>query len=91
MGVSKSSILNNVIRNYWRGIFLDSNMGCPELPLCFYSTGIVVKGNKVLGNFIDLYHQESALGNTWENNKCQTKEDAEIPDCTILFLDGFEY
>jgi len=91
MGVSESSILNNVIRNYWRGIFLDANAGCPGMPPCFYSTGIVVKGNTVLGNFIDLYHQESALGNTWENNKCQTKEGAEIPDCTVLFLDGFEY
>jgi hypothetical protein len=31
MGNSESSILNNVIRNNCRGIFLDSNMGCPGL------------------------------------------------------------
>jgi hypothetical protein len=30
MGNTESSILNNVIRNGWRGIFVDSIMGCPE-------------------------------------------------------------
>jgi nitrous oxidase accessory protein NosD len=85
MGTSDSSILNNVIRNMWRGIFLDANMDCPDSspgPECFYATDNVISGNQVTGNFIDLYHHEYAVGNTWENNICQTKEGAEIPACT---------
>ena len=59
-------------------------------PYCYYATGNVIAGNTVTGNFLDLYHRENAVGNTWEDNKCQTKEGTEIAECTILFLDGFE-
>jgi hypothetical protein len=85
MGNTESSILDNVIRNGWRGIFVDSIMGCPEYehqPGCFYAFGNVISGNEVMGNFIDLFHHPYAVGNTWGDNTCQTKEGAEIPACT---------
>ncbi len=85
MGNTNSNILNNVIRNVWRGIYLDTQMGCPETgfdPGCLYATGNTVSGNEATNNFIDLYHHEYALGNTWTNNTCQTKDGAEIPACT---------
>jgi hypothetical protein len=86
MGINGSSILDNVILdNAWRGISLESNMEClyETGPECFYSTGNVVTNNEVLGNFLDLHHRENAVGNTWEDNTCQTKEGAEIPACTV--------
>ena len=93
MGITDSHILRNTIRDNWRGIFIDSTMGCPEPPTpeCIFSSDNLVSGNITLGNFIDLFHRKEAVGNTWENNKCQIKEGAEIPECTVLFLDGFEY
>ena len=93
MGITDSGILRNTIRDNWRGIFIDSTMGCPEPPTpeCIFSSDNLVSGNITLGNFIDLFHREEAVGNTWENNKCQIKEGAEIPECTVLYLDGFEY
>lgn len=93
MGITESDILRNTIRDNWRGVFLDSTMGCPEPPVpeCFFSSDNLVSGNISVGNFIDLFHREEAVGNNWENNKCQTKEGAEIPECVVLFLDGFEY
>lgn len=92
-GVTGSVIGDNLMRNNaWRGIILQMNMGCPEVvPECFYATGNIIAGNTVLGSFIDLNHHENALGNTWADNRCQTREGAEIPECTILFMDGFEY
>jgi hypothetical protein len=84
MGGSSSIIRNNIIRDHdFRGIILGSDMDCPEPPTpdCFYATGNVVTGNTVTGNFIDLAHHPNAVGNTWENNICETWEGAEIPGC----------
>jgi hypothetical protein len=87
LGITGSSVLDNVIHdNGWRGISLDSNMGClftPPGPECFYSTGNLISGNEATGNFLDLYHRENAVGNTWVGNTCQTKEGVEIPACTL--------
>ena len=85
MGSDGVSILDNTVRNVWRGIFLDAIMGCPETgtaPGCYHATGNVISGNTATGSIFDLYHHELALGNTWTNNICQTKEGAEIPPCT---------
>ena len=86
MGNTDCSILDNVIRDHWRGVFVDSIMGCPEYehqPGCFYASSNVISGNEVTGNFLDLFHHPYAVGNTWEDNTCQTKEGAEIPACTV--------
>lgn len=93
MGITDSSILRNTIRETWRGVFLDATMGCPEPPdpACIFSSNNLVSGNTAVGNFIDLFHRQEAVGNTWVDNKCQTKEGAEIPKCTVIFLDGFEF
>ena len=93
MGITGSGISGNTIRNNWRGVFVDSTMGCPTPPdpACIFSSGNLVSNNTVVGNFIDLFHREEAVGNTWVNNRCQTKEGAEIPPCSVLFLDSFEY
>ncbi len=80
-GNSDSTVRDNAIHDTWRGIFLDSNMYCPELE-CFYATDNLISNNVVTGNFIDLFHHPNATGNTWENNTCETKEGAEIPECT---------
>ena len=48
----------------------------------FYSTNNLISNNVVTGNVTDLSHHENAIGNTWVNNTCQTKEGDEIPDCT---------
>lgn len=85
MGVTESSITNNVIKDNWRGIFMNQDMICimgGPADLCFYSTGNVIADNIVTGNFIDLFHHENAVGNTWERNTCITKQGAEIPECT---------
>lgn len=84
LGTDDSSILGNVIRDNWRGITLESNMGClhePLTPPCFYSTGNLVSANVAIDNILDLHHRDLATGNTWTNNTCQTKEGAEIPPC----------
>ena len=84
LGGSNSTIRNNIVRDHdHRGIFLDSNMDCPDPPTpdCFYATGNLVTGNTVTGNFTDLFHHPNAVGNTWENNICDTWEGAEIPGC----------
>lgn len=49
---------------------------------CFTSTANVIADNETWGNVIDLYHYEDSLGNTWTGNTCQTKQGAEIPECT---------
>ena len=74
-------------------VILDATMGCPEPPdpACIFSSNNLVSGNTAVGNFIDLFHRQEAVGNTWVDNKCQTKEGAEIPKCTVIFLDGFEF
>jgi hypothetical protein len=65
------------------GIALDSNTECPPTPTpeCFYSTGIVVTNNTVVGNNWDLCHNPNATGNTWQDNICETTFGAEIPPC----------
>jgi len=82
-GTRNSSVLNNVITNYWRGIFLDAGGYCPMVgdPGCFYATGNIVSGNTATGSFEDLYHHEMSTGNTWTDNTCQTKVGDEIPPC----------
>jgi hypothetical protein len=83
-GGSSSTIQNNIIRDHVaEGILMDANMLCPQVPTpdCFYATGNLVADNTVTGNRVDLRHHPNALGNTWTNNTCQTKEGAEIPAC----------
>jgi parallel beta-helix repeat protein len=82
-GTDGCSILNNEIHRTAFGIYLDENMACPDVPTpdCFYATNNVISGNDVTGNNLDLYHHPNALGNTWENNTCETKEGDEIPSC----------
>jgi hypothetical protein len=84
-GTRDSSVLNNVVRNHWRGIFLDAGGYCPVVgdPGCIYATGNVVSGNIATGSYQDLYHHELATGNTWTDNICQTKVGDEIPACTL--------
>jgi len=85
LGTDDSSILGNVIRDNWRGITLESNMGCLDdntLPICFFSTGNLVSGNRAFDNFLDYHHDVYATGNTWTDNTCETKDGAEIPPCT---------
>ena len=83
-GATDSTVRNNVIHNAWRGISLDRNLFCPEVPTpeCYFATRNVISGNEVTGNTVGLYHHPNATGNTWENNTCETKEGAEIPACT---------
>jgi len=84
-GVTESIINNNIIQNSgWHGIWMNQCHTC-ELgiqPNPFYSTGNTISNNIVTGNSIDLAHHEQAVGNTWINNTCQTKEGDEIPECT---------
>jgi hypothetical protein len=85
-GISESSIINNHVFEIkgW-GIAMRQSMGCltPEPGWeCFYSTANVIADNETWGNVIDLYHYEDSLGNTWERNTCESKEGAEIPECT---------
>ena len=83
-GTSDCEILKNVIREVSFGIFLDANMACPDerTPECFYATRNVISGNELTDNYMDLFHDENAVGNTWENNTCHRKRGAEIPACT---------
>ena len=85
-GISESSISNNtVFDNRGWGIAMRQSLGClvPQ-PYweCFSSTANVIADNQTWGNVVDLYHYEESLGNTWERNTCETKEGAEIPECT---------
>jgi len=81
-GTRDSDILDNVISDHWRGIFLDYS-GCAASgdPGCFYATDNIVSGNTATGSYEDLYHHELVTGNTWINNTCQTKVGDEIPPC----------
>lgn len=85
-GILDSNISNNYIfdNQIW-GIAMRQSLGCitPELGWpCFYSTGNSITDNETWGNGTDLYHYELSLGHTWERNTCETKEGAEIPECT---------
>ena len=83
-GTDGCSILNNEIHRTAFGIYLDANMACPDEPTtdCFFPTDNVISGNDVTRNYLDLYHHPNAVGNSWENNSCETKEGDEIPPCT---------
>ncbi len=83
-GGSNSTIRNNIVRGHdSRGILLGPNMDCPDTPTpaCYYATDNVVAGNIVTGNPIDLSHHPNALGNTWTDNICETRDGSEIPPC----------
>jgi nitrous oxidase accessory protein NosD len=82
-GISESTVQDNVVRGHSRGISLEPYLNCqdPPGPECYYSTGNVITGNEVLDSFVDLYHHENCVPNTWEWNICRTKEGAEIPQC----------
>jgi len=83
-GISESTVHDNIVRGHWRGISLEPYLNCqdPPGPECYYSTGNVIAGNTVVGNFVDLYHHEACIPNTWDWNICRTKEGAEIPQCS---------
>jgi nitrous oxidase accessory protein NosD len=78
-----SIIRDNTIQGMHTGVYLNSDMWCPDPPddTCFFSTGNLVSGNEVTGNVIDLRHHPNALGNTWSDNICETWEGSEIPGC----------
>jgi parallel beta-helix repeat protein len=82
------TIINNTIQNAGGiGISMVPNMDCPweeygENEICFCSNANLIIGNKVTGCGIDLFHHEECLGNTWEENDCETSEGSEIPPCT---------
>jgi hypothetical protein len=82
-GISESTVRDNVVSGHWRGISLEPYLFCqdPPGPKCYYSTGNLITGNTVVGNYGDLYHHENCVPNTWEWNICRTKEGAEIPPC----------
>lgn len=81
-GGIESMISNNIIRNNGLGISLDESRGCGPDSLegeeCFYSTSNLISNNTVLGNDLDLYHHDKALGNTWENNTFETALGVEL-------------
>ncbi len=88
-GNLNSRVFNNVIKNNNRGIVLLPKAECvtgdpPPGIECFYSSGNLISGNKVTENYLDLFHCDSCLGNTWVNNDCETSEGSEIPECTLL-------
>jgi parallel beta-helix repeat protein len=90
-------IKNNTIQNAGGiGISLVSNMDCPweeygYNDICYCSTSNLILGNKVTGCGIDLFHQEECVGNTWEDNDCETSEGSEIPLCTPQTATAGEY
>ena len=56
-----------------------------------FRTGNAIRYHHVvLGNILDLSHREEAVGNTWDENACGTREGTEISECTAIFFDGFE-
>jgi hypothetical protein len=84
--ISESTIRDNVVRGQWRGISLEPNH-CEDTPgpECQYSSGNVITGNTVVGNFVDLYHHDTCVPNTWDRNICLAEEGAEIPPCSGLW------
>lgn len=87
-GILDSNISNNQVSNnqIW-GVAIRQSLGCitPQPGWeCFYSTGNGIADNQTWGNGLDLYHYELALGNTWQQNTCTTKDGSEIPPCLPL-------
>ena len=85
-GIVESTIANNDIfdNGYW-GIAMRQSLGCLDPQPgweCFTSTANLIADNNTWGSGIDLYHYEDSLGNSWQGNRCETKEGAEIPECT---------
>jgi hypothetical protein len=85
-GILESTIAHNDVfdNGYW-GIAMRQSLGClsPQPGWeCFTSTANLIADNNTWGNGTDLYHYEDSLGNSWEGNRCETKEGAEIPECT---------
>jgi nitrous oxidase accessory protein NosD len=85
IGVIDSRITNNIVETSKgeSGISIKRSMGCyPGSPgfECFFSTGNLIADNEVSGYFVDLYHDEDSLGNTWQENTCNTRFGAEIPE-----------
>ena len=83
-GGSDSTIRYNLISGHEAcGIFLTVDKACPpeSTPDCFFATGNLVSGNTVTDNNIDLCHHPDAIGNTWEDNICETTSGDEIPVC----------
>lgn len=85
-GVFDAHISNNeIFDNQIFGIMVHQSLGCivPEPGLdCFNSTANTIADNNTWGNGIDLYHHDDTTGNNWEGNTCETKDGAEIPECT---------
>lgn len=82
-GITDSQIVNNIVKDLFRGILLLPNSACENDqsgPDCFYATANLIKENEVTDNVIDLYHHELCVGNSWEGNIFYTKEGSEIPD-----------
>jgi hypothetical protein len=85
-GIIESFISNNVITdNLLWGIAMRPSLGYltgePGYE-CFYSTANMITDNETWGNGTDLYHHEDCVGNIWEGNACETKQGADIPECT---------
>jgi parallel beta-helix repeat protein len=84
-GATGSTVLNNIVFGNYFGISLAPSLGCQNPGTgweCFYSTSNVIADNQTFDNFTDLSHHEFSVGNTWERNTCETKDGAEIPECT---------
>ena len=85
-GSLTSSVHHNFIfDNSYLGIWVRYSLGCiAPAPgwECFDSTNNAIADNETWGSGTDLYHHEGSTGNTWQRNTCETKEGAEIPECT---------
>ena len=85
-GIVESTIANNdVFANGLWGIAMRQSLGClsPQPGWeCFTSTANLIADNNTWENGTDLYHYEESLGNSWQGNRCETREGAEIPECT---------
>ena len=84
-GIIESTVANNTVFDHgiW-GIAVRESLGCIDPQPgweCFTSTADLIAGNNTWGSGLDLYHHESVSGNSWQGNRCQTKDGAEIPAC----------
>jgi hypothetical protein len=81
-GGTETVISNNVITNFSTGIALTFSRGCgPDSVAgadCSYASGNLITNNTVTGNWLDLFHCDSCLGNTWRDNIFETALGLEI-------------
>lgn len=80
-GVKESIISQNNIKNnaeYGISLMPATKDVDEDITEPFYSTGNIISENIVLGNNIDLHHDEKCVGNTWENNTYETSMGSEI-------------